>query len=183
MAKRSGLPQLLPPGLPTSDEPFAGDYEICWSIYIRCTNLRKLRDVHIPAIEALIGQPHGGKGWLYENENYNENRDRSLKRMIAVQGLKGPYTDQLLLDFMKTLYSLSSFWAILARLNPSHPQGVYVSARFQRENPGSEAPAIVDALVELQANFTDAQGHTIRRSFGTAQRIRAAVPDDSPAGG
>jgi len=76
---------------------------------------------------------------------------------------------------LKTLYSLSSFWAIQARLNPSHPQGVDVSARFERETPGSEAPAIVDALVELQANSTDAQGRTIRRSFGTTRRIGATV--------
>ncbi|MDG4874402.1 hypothetical protein P9273_04720 [Mesorhizobium sp. WSM4935] len=176
MAKRSGMPQLLPPDLPNRDQPFAGDYEIVWSIYIRCGNLQKLRAVHIPALEALIGQLHGGKGWLYENENYNENRDRSLKRIIAVQGLKGPYTDQVFLSFIKTLYSLSSFWAIQARLNPSHPQGVYASARFQRENPGSEAPAVVDALVELQANFTDAQGGTFSRIFGTTRRISAAVP-------
>ncbi|TPN88532.1 hypothetical protein FJ987_01580 [Mesorhizobium sp. CU2] len=183
MADVSRLPQVLPPGLPTSAKPFTGDYEICWSIYVQCTNLRKLREVHIPALEALIGQPHGGKGWLYENENYNESRDRSLKRIIAVQSVKGPYTDQLLLAFMKTLYSLSSFWTIQARLNPSHPQGVYVSARFQRENPGSEAPAVVDALVELEANFTDAQGHTFGRSFGKTRRISAAVPGDSPAAG
>ncbi|MBZ9760285.1 hypothetical protein LB553_05270 [Mesorhizobium sp. CA8] len=177
------MPQLLPPDLPTSDEAFAGDYEIVWSIYIRCGNLQKLRAVHLPALEALIGQPHGGKGWLYDNERYIENRDRSLKRIIAVQSVKGPYTDELLLDFMKTLYSLSSFWAIQARLNPSHPQGVYVSARFQRENPNSEAPAVVDALVELEANFTDAQGHAFGRSFGTTRRISAAVPGDSPAAG
>jgi hypothetical protein len=90
VAKRSSLPQLLPPGSPTSEKPFAGNYEIVWSIYVRCNNLQKLREVHIPALEALIGQPHGGEGWLYENENYNENRDRSLRRIIAVQGLDGP---------------------------------------------------------------------------------------------
>jgi hypothetical protein len=168
--------------LETGEKPFAGDYDIVWSIYVRCTNLRKLREVHIPALEALIGQPHGGEGWLYENENYNENRDRSLKRIIAVQALKGPYTDQLLLDFMKTLYSLSSFWAIQARLDPSHPQGVYVMARFQQEHPGSAAPAVVDALVELQANFTDAQGSTVSRSFGTTRRISATVPGGTAAG-
>ncbi|SFO86720.1 hypothetical protein SAMN03159463_03117 [Mesorhizobium sp. NFR06] len=60
MAGASRLPQLLPPGLPASEEPFAGDYEIVWSIYIRCKSLQKLREVHIPALEALIGQPHGG---------------------------------------------------------------------------------------------------------------------------
>ncbi|TIN22503.1 MAG: hypothetical protein E5Y31_18275 [Mesorhizobium sp.] len=183
MASRSSLPQILPPDLPPSEEPFAGDYDIVWSIYIRCNSLQKLRKVQIPALEALIGHPHEGKGWLYENENYVEDRDRSLRRIIAVQALKGPYTDQLLLDFMKTLYSLSSFWSIQARLDPSHPKGVYVSARFQREKPGSEAPAVVDALVELEANFTDARGGTVSRSFGTTRRISAAVPDDSRAAG
>lgn len=72
------IPQLLPPGRRESKEPFAGNYEIFWSIYIRCNNRRKLRELHIPALEALIGQPHGGKGWGLENEYYDENRDRSL---------------------------------------------------------------------------------------------------------
>jgi hypothetical protein len=56
------LPQLLPPGLPASEGPFADGYEIVWSVYIRCKSLQKLREVHIPALEAMIGQPHGGKG-------------------------------------------------------------------------------------------------------------------------
>jgi hypothetical protein len=87
--------------LPTSDEAFTGDYEVIWSIYIRCNNLQKLRAVHIPALEALIGQPHGGEGWFYENENYNENRDRSLKRIVAAKRLPGPYTEQFLVDLMR----------------------------------------------------------------------------------
>ncbi|CAN7463108.1 hypothetical protein [Mesorhizobium sp. LjNodule214] len=181
MARRSGLPQLLPPGLPPSEEPFAGDYEIVWSIYVRCNNLQKLREVHIPAIEALIGQPEGGKGWLHDNENYIEDRDRSLKRIVAVQRLKGPYNDQFLIGLMKALYSLSSSWTVEARLNPSHPRGVYVSARFQRESPGSEAPAVVDALVELEANFTDSLGRKSGRHFGTTRRISATMSGDSPA--
>jgi hypothetical protein len=77
-------------GFADKREAFRRHYEIVWSIYVRCNNLQKLREVHIPALEALIGQPHGGEGWLYENENYNENRDRSLRRIIAVQGLDGP---------------------------------------------------------------------------------------------
>ncbi|CDX44848.1 hypothetical protein MPLSOD_80256 [Mesorhizobium sp. SOD10] len=32
------------------------------------------------------------------------------------------------------------------------------------------------ALVELQANFTDALGGTFSRIFGTTRRISAAVP-------
>jgi hypothetical protein len=55
VAKLSGMPQLLPPDLPNRDQPFAGDYEIVWSIYIRCGNLQKLRAVHIPALEAFFG--------------------------------------------------------------------------------------------------------------------------------
>ena len=171
MAKGSGLPQLLPPGLPQSEEPFTGEYEIFWSIYVRCNNTRKLREVHIPALEALIGQPHGGKGWIFDNENYIEDRDRSLKRIVAIQRLRGPYTEQFLVDFMKTLYSLSSSWIIQARLDPSHPHGVYVSARFQRETPASEAPAVVDALVEFEANLTDAMGGESGRYLGSGRRI------------
>ncbi|WP_192360265.1 DUF317 domain-containing protein [Mesorhizobium mediterraneum] len=165
----SSLPQLLPPGYPTSEEPFAGDYEIVWSIYFRCNNLRKLRDVHIPALEELIGQPHGGSGWVIDSENYIENRDRSLKRIVAVKRLEGPYIEQFLLDFMKRLYSLSPSWTIQARLSPSHPHGVYVCAHFSRETPASEAPAVVDALVELQPAFTgDGQSG---RYIGSGQRI------------
>jgi hypothetical protein len=127
------IPQLLPPGWPESKEPFAGDYEIYWSIYIRCNNKRKLHEVHIPALEALIVQPHGGKGWVLEDEDYDENRDRSLQRIVALQRLNGPYNDRFLVDFMKTLYLLSPYWTIQARLDPSHPHGVYVNARFERE--------------------------------------------------
>lgn len=170
MPGSSGLPpQLLPPGLPTSEDPFAGDYEIIWSVYVRCNNLQKLRNVHIPALEALIGQPHDGRGWIIENESYNENRDRSLRRIVAVKHLGGPYTEQFLLDFMKTLYSLSPSWTIQARLNPSHPHGVYVCAHFSSETPAPQAPAVVDALIELTPAFTG-EGQS-GRYIGSGQRI------------
>ena len=172
------MPQLFPPGYQTTGEPFTGNYEIMWSIYIRCNNLQKLHKVHIPALEALIGQPHGGKGWVLENEDYNEDRDRSLQRIVAVQRLNGPYNDRFLIDFMKTLYSLSPYWTIQARLVPSHPHGVYVNARFSRET-APEAPAVVDAMVELEGNFTDAMGGESGRYLGTGQRIGG----DSAAGG
>ncbi|WP_179297922.1 hypothetical protein [Mesorhizobium carmichaelinearum] len=172
------IPQLLPPGWRESKEPFAGDYEIYWSIYIRCNNKRKLREIHIPALEALIGQPHGGKGWVLENEDYDEDRDRSLQRIVALQRLDGPYNDRFLVDFMKSLYSLSPYWTIQARLDPSHPHGVYVNARFERET-APEASAVVDAMVELEGSFTDAMGGESGRYLGTGQRIGG----DSASGG
>ncbi|MEZ2332979.1 hypothetical protein AB6802_24925 [Mesorhizobium sp. RCC_202] len=168
MAKRPDMPQLLPPGYQTTGEPFTGNYEVIWSIYIRCNNLQKLHKVHIPALEALIGQPHGGKGWTIEKE---EDSDPNLKRIIALQRLGGPYDDWFFLDFMKTLYRLAPVWRIQARLDPSHPHGVYVMARFQQEKPASAAPAIVDALVELEASFTDELGDESGRYLGSGQRI------------
>jgi hypothetical protein len=168
VAKRSDMPQLLPPDYQTTGEPFTGSYEIMWSIYIRCNNLQKLHKVHIPALEALIGQPHGGKGWTVEKD---EDSDPNLKRIIAVQRLAGPYDDRFLLDFMKTLYRLAPFWRIQARLDPSHPHGVYVMAQFHQKKPSSIAPAVVDALVELEASFTDEPGGESGRYLGSGQRI------------
>ncbi|MDF3154049.1 hypothetical protein P3C58_18890 [Mesorhizobium sp. XAP10] len=55
------MPSLFYPGMPERTEPWTGDYEILWSIYIRCNNRQKLHRVHIPALEAIIGQPHGEK--------------------------------------------------------------------------------------------------------------------------
>ncbi len=37
--------------------------------------------------------------------------------IVALQRLKGPYNDRFLVDFMKTLYSLSPSWTIQARLD------------------------------------------------------------------
>ncbi|MBZ9794700.1 hypothetical protein [Mesorhizobium sp. ES1-4] len=164
------IPQLLPPGWRESEKTFAGNYEIFWSLYIRCNNMRKLRKIHIPALEALIGQPHGGKGWVFEDEDHNEDRDRSLQRIVAVQRLNGSYNNQFLLDFMQTLYSLSPSWTIQARLDPAHPKGVYVNARFARET-APEAPAVVDAMVELEGSFTGAIVGESGRYLGTGQRI------------
>lgn len=96
-----------------------------------------------------------------------------------MQRLNGPYNDRFLVDFMKTLYSLSPYWTIQARLDPAHPHGVYVNARFQREAPTSKAPAVVDAMVELEGDFGDAMGGESGRYLGTGQRISG----DSAAGG
>ncbi|RNJ41232.1 hypothetical protein B5V01_04765 [Mesorhizobium erdmanii] len=43
--------------MPERTEPWTGDYEILWSIYIRCNNRQKLHRVHIPALETIMASP------------------------------------------------------------------------------------------------------------------------------
>jgi hypothetical protein len=163
------MPQVLPPGYQMSGKPFEGSYEIVWSIYIRCNNLQKLHKVHIPALEALIGQPHADRGWTVQDDD--EDSDPNLKRIVAVQRLRGPYKDQFFLDFMKTLYRVAPYWGIQARLDPAHPLGVYVMAQFNQKKPSSRTPAVVDALVELEADLTVGSGGESGRYLGSGQRF------------
>lgn len=155
------IPQLFYPGMPERTEPWTGDYEIVWSIYIRCKNMQKLRRVHIPALEAIIGQPHGGRGWAIEKEEDNPEE----LRLMAAETLAGPYSDAMLLSLLGKLYALKPYWHLTARLNGEHPLGVYAMATYEEKKPGSAAPAVSNVMVELQPDFSSLiDGETSRHS-------------------
>lgn len=160
---RNDLPQLLVPGLPQRSTPWTGGYEVVWSIYIRCNNKQKLHRVHIPALEAIIGQPHGGRGWTVEKEEYNPGEIR----LMTVERLAGPYSGALLLSLLKKLYALRSAWNIVARLDEEHPHGVYVQATHVGMHPDSAAPAVSNAMVELQPDFSTLIDGQMSRSSGS----------------
>ena len=61
--------------------------------------------------------------------------------------------DKALVDFQKRIYRLAPSWQTTGRLDPDHPQGIYLMAHHGRSSPGHSAPAIVDALAEFQADF------------------------------
>lgn len=144
------IPQLFYPGMPERTEPWTGDYEIVWSIYICCNNRQKLHRVHIPALEAIIGQPHGGRGWVIEKEDDNPEE----LRLMATETLAGSYSDGMLLSLLRQLYALKPYWNITARLNAEHPHGVYVMATYAEKEPSSAAPAVSNVMVELQPDFS-----------------------------
>ena len=153
--------QLFYPGMPERTEPWTGAYEIVWSIYIRCTNRQKLRRVHIPALEEIIGQPHGGRGWLIEKEDYNPEE----LRLMTTESLAGPYSDAMVLSLLRKLYALKPQWTLTARLNAEHPGGVYVMAVYVEKEPSSAVPAVSNVMVELQPDFSCLiDGRTSRRS-------------------
>lgn len=155
------IPQLFYPGMPERTEPWTGDYEIVWSIYIRCNNRQKLRRIHIPALEAIIGQPHGGRGWVIEKEDDNPEE----LRLMAAEILAGSYSDAMLLSLLRKLYALNPYWHITARLNAEHPHGVYVMATYAEKEPGSAVPAVSNVMVELQPDFSSLiDGSTSHRS-------------------
>lgn len=155
------MPQLFPPGTPERTEPWTGDYEIIWSIYIRCSNRQKLRRVHIPSLEAIIGQPHGGRGWVIEEENDNPGE----VRLMATEILAGSYSDAVLLSLLGKLYALKPHWHITARLNAEDARGVYVMANYAEQGPSSAVPAVSNVMVELQPDHSCLfDGRTSRHS-------------------
>lgn len=173
MPRRSrDLLQLLPPGLPELHDPFTGNYEIYWSVYVRCANRRKLREVHLPALDAAIGQPYGPRRWHYEKEEYSPEPDPNEHRLVAVEQTKSPYSDALLVGFMARLYALAPDWRIQARLDASHPHGIYLSAMHIRQTPGNKAPAIVDVLAEFEADMTELDPSS-KRYLGSGRPLKS----------
>jgi len=147
--------QLFPPGMPDLTEPWAGEYEIVWDIYIRCNNRQKLRRVHIPALEAIIGAPHGGRGWNIWKEKENPEE----ARLFTVERLTRPYSDDMVISLLRKLYALKpKFWEVSAQLDKAAPYGVYVCALYAERESASGVPAISSAMVELTAALGDKMG-------------------------
>jgi hypothetical protein len=155
------LPQMFYPGMPELSQPWTGDYEVVWSIYLRCNNKQKLNRIHIPALEAIIGQPHGGRGWVIEKES--ENPDEV--RLMTIEVLSGPYSVVMLTALLSKLYALRTEWRIAARLDEEHPHGVYVCAIYTEGQSDGSVPPVSNAMVELQPDFSPLiDGETARLS-------------------
>lgn len=161
----------FPPGLSTPRAPFSGGYDISWSVYIRCANRRKLREVHLPALDAILREPYGARTWHVVLDDNVTQGDPHQHRIVAIEKLKGPYDVQYLVSLMTRLYAFTDTWHITARLDPAHPLGVYVWARTSLTQQ-HEPPAIVDVSVELEADFSELDPTRVR-IFGRTRPIRS----------
>ena len=86
---------------------------------------------------------------------------------MTVERLAGPYSGALLLSLLKKLYALRSAWNIVARLDEEHSHGVYVQATHVGMHPDSAAPAVSNAMVELQPDFSTLIDGQMSRSSGS----------------
>ena len=79
---------------------------VFWSIYIRSTNHRKLREVHLPPIERALDGTQFGWQVLVEDEH------PKLTRLINYQNLEGSSVADIVLPVLRRAYRLANGWTI-----------------------------------------------------------------------
>ncbi|MGO4684623.1 hypothetical protein [Hyphomicrobium sp. 2TAF46] len=79
---------------------------VWWSIYVRSTNPRKLKEVHLPPIEAALDGTQFGWQSVVEDEN------TTLTRFINYQNLEGATVTDVVTPVLRRAYRLANGWTI-----------------------------------------------------------------------
>ena len=128
-------------------------YQIIWSIYIAGKNVQKVRNKHLPAVNQAIELPD--KKWTVYTEEYNPDE----VRMFGESHYEGLEKQDMALCYFRWLSQLANGqWNIVGLQTIHQERALYLMGTFQTSTPKSAAPAVTNAMVELQQigqDYTD----------------------------
>jgi hypothetical protein len=115
-----------------------------WSIYVRTSNLRKLREAHIPPITAAL------ESLDFDWEIRTEDESPGEFRLVTYQNLCCPTVDDLVITTLRRAYRLADGWCLsgLRALSTSELRHAY--GFWKSDKPSNRAPAVVNMMFEIE---------------------------------
>lgn len=115
---------------------------IWWSIYVRAANLRKLKQEHIPPIEAALENMEFDWQILKEEDAQGQR----LFRLVTYQNFEIERVEELVIPLLRRAYKLSPSWTItgLEDLAAGELQGIIGSCNKPIQ---SNKPPALESLV------------------------------------
>jgi hypothetical protein len=138
-----------------------------WSIYIRTSNLRKLKTTHLPAIGAALEQVQ------FPWQILKEDAHPSLYRVINLQNLRASNPAGLITPVLRRAYRLVDGWTIYGLMDLDKPSLQHVIGGFA-EKEITRNP-IANAIFEIEpgtiGGMTDDGGWQVLGEPGSSLRF------------
>ena len=117
---------------------------VWWSIYVRTSSARKLKDVHLPPIEAAL------ETLQFELQIINESENPGLFRLVTYQNLEGDGVLDLISPVLRRAYGLADGWSISGLGDLSRGELQHVMGGWSSKAPSNKPPALESMIFELQ---------------------------------
>lgn len=117
---------------------------VWWSIYVRTKFEYKLRERHLPPINAALGDLEFAWDVISENESPD------LLRLINYQNLEAETSSGIILPVIERAYKLANGWTILGLSQLSEDNLTHVMGTWAAKKPTSAAPALESMIFEIE---------------------------------
>lgn len=113
---------------------------IWWSIFVKTSNLRKLKQAHLPPLELALERME------FDWHIVTEEESPGLFRLITYQNFEIERVDEIVIPLLRRAYKLSPTWTImgLEDLATGRLQHIYGSCT---NPPNSNKPPALESLV------------------------------------
>jgi hypothetical protein len=127
-----------------SADPARYDLNVYWSIYVRNRDKGSLLRVHLPLIEAIIGNP------AIPFQVFKEDDNPGLFRIIAYQNYPNSPIKEAIPAILGTAYSLANNWNIGGLGCLATGAYSYVWGTWTMRKPSPTPPALESMMFEIE---------------------------------
>jgi hypothetical protein len=113
---------------------------IYWSIYVKTSNLRKLKEAHLPPIELALEKMEFD--WYITTEEENPG----LFRLVTYQNFEIERVEELIVPLLRRAYKLTSTWTITGLDDLGSGRLRHVHGTCSKP-PNSNRPPALESLV------------------------------------
>ena len=117
---------------------------VWWSIYVRTSSMRKLKQVHLPPIEIAL------EALDFEWQILKEKENLGLFRLINYQNLEAATVAEVILPALRRAYCLANGWTISGLRDLAGDKLRHVMGMWDSTKSSNKAPALESMIFELQ---------------------------------
>lgn len=116
---------------------------IWWSIYVRAGKIQRLKERHLPAIDAALGPAE------FEWDVTREDSCPELLRLVNYQNISGDTVEALILQVLRKLGRIAEGFSISGLGDLDAPTFRHMSGTWRSSKPAHRAPALEDIAFEV----------------------------------
>jgi hypothetical protein len=117
---------------------------VWWSIYVKTSNLRKLREAHLPPIEAALEAKE------FDWDITVEDESQGLFRLVTFQNFSTDAVEAVVIPVLRRAYRLASPWTIGGLDDLTTGSVRHVSGSCHKPPLGPKPPALERLMFEIE---------------------------------
>ena len=117
---------------------------VWWSIYVKTSNVRKLKEAHLPPIVEALESKEFDWQILVEDEN------PGLFRLITYQNFEVETVEEIVIPVLRRAYKLAGSWTIHGLDDLATGRLEHILGGCNKPAPSNEPPALVSLAFEVE---------------------------------
>ena len=117
---------------------------VWWSIYVKTSNLRKLKEAHLPPIADAL------ESIEFDWEIRVENENPGLFRLMTYQNFETETVEEIVIPVLRRAYKLADSWTIHGLDDLSTGRLQHILGGCTKPEPSNQPPSLVSLVFEVE---------------------------------